>query len=209
MSDEFDFNVGLDDLEPVTTTTKTRKHNPATPAPVSIYISNNIDTEGSKQDIDIIAVSSAKDLNAPLTETELEFIQLHLIEKMPMDHAMIAIGYSRFSPQWRNILARRILIKYESRASDRRILARTMGAGEVAIIGGLLEIAQGTGPLAVRRAAYADLASILGLKQEQIENFQGVTLNVYSQAEAERLGIKTKAPASSGSLEPQHIQITK
>ncbi len=210
MDDQFDFDVGLDELQQEQTTKrKYTRHSTATPAPVSIYISNNTDYEGSKQDIDIIAVSSAKDLNAPLNETELHFIQLHLIERMGMDEAMISVGYGRFSKNWRYILARRIIIKYESRASDRRILARTMGAGEVAIIGGLLEIAQGTGPIAVRRAAYADLASILGLKQEQIENFQGVTLNVYSQAEAERLGIKTKPPASSGSLEPQHIQITK
>ncbi len=209
MADQFDFDVGLDDLEPVSTTTKTRKHNPATPAPVSIYISNNIDTEGSKQDIDI-AAASARDLKSPLNASELKFIELHLVEKVGKDEAMISAGYGRYGQRWRLIIGSRIIQKYESRAQDRRNLFRELGAGEVAICQGLLEIAQNErNPVMARRAAWADLASCMGLKSEQIENFQGVTLNVYSQAEAERLGIKPKVPASSGPLEPQHIQITK
>jgi len=207
MDDQFDFDCGLDDLEPVSTK-KTRKHNPATPAPVSIYISNNTDNLGSKQDIDR-AAASARDLKSPLTESELKFIELHLIQRLGKDEAMVSAGYGRYGQEWRCRIGSRIILKYESRAQDRRNLFREMGAGEVAICQGLLDLAQNARSEQVRRAAWADLASCMGLKQEQIENFQGVTLNVYSQAEAKRLGIEVKPPASSGSLEPQHIQITK
>ncbi len=156
-----------------------------------------------------LANSSARDLKAPMTDNELKFIELHLVEHMPIDEAMISAGYGHFHERTRYQIARRITQKYESRASDRRNLFREMGAGEVAICQGLLDLAQHARSEQVRRAAWADLASCMGLKQEQIENFQGVTLNVYSQEEAKRLGIETKPPASSGSLEPQHIQITK
>lgn len=202
--DEFDFDCGLDDLEPK----KTRKHNPATHTPVSINISNNTYYEGSKQDIDI-AAASARDLKSPLNASELKFIELHLVEKVGKDEAMISAGYGRYGQRWRFIIGSRIIQKYESRASDRRILFREMGAGEVAICQGLLNLARNARSEQVQRAAWADLASCLGLKAEQIESFQGVTLNVYSQEEAKRLGIEVKTPASSGSLEPQHIQITK
>ncbi len=137
------------------------------------------------------------------------FVQLHLIEKVTIDQAMISAGYERFSQQWRNVLARRIIVKYESRASDRRILFREMGAGEVAICQGLLDLAQNGRSEQVRRAAWADLASCMGLKSEQIESFQGVTLNVYSQGEAERLGIVTKKEGGGLPPGPQRIQITK
>ena len=207
--DQFDFDVGLDDLEPEKTGKRHYKQRTATPAPVSIYISNNTDNDDCKQDIDI-AAASARDLKSQLSESELKFIELHLVQKLGKDEAMIQAGYGRFGQVWRCTLGSRIINKYESKAQDRRNLFRELGAGEVTICLGLLEIAQNmSNGVMARRAAWADLASCMGLKQEQIENFQGVTLNVYSQAEAKRLGIEVKPPASSGSLEPQHIQITK
>ncbi len=208
MDDQFDFDCDLDDLQEPLTTRKPGRHKDTNPAPVSKYISNNIDTVGSKQDIDI-AAASARDLKSPLTASELKFIELHLIEGHGKDEAMVLAGYERYGQRWRCILGSRIIIKYEARAADRRNLFREMGAGEVAICRGLLNLAQNARSEQVQRAAWADLASCMGLKAEQIESFQGVTLNVYSQAEAERLGITTKAPASSGSLEPEHIQISK
>jgi len=203
--DSFDFNVGLDDPPPAK---PKRKQNSAPSAPILINDSTSINKDGNLQDINI-AVSSAKDLKAPLTDQELKFIELYLIEKLNRNDAMIQAGYTGCTDRWRYVIASRILQKYESRAQDRRNLFRELGAGEIAICQGLLELARGPYPAAVRRAAWSDLASCMGLKQEQVENFQGVTLNVYSQAEAKRLGIEVKPPASSGSLEPQHIQITK
>ncbi len=206
MDDQFDFDCGLDDLEPVTTT-KTRKHKPATPAPVSIYISNNTDYDDHKQDIDI-AAASARDLKSQLTASELKFIELHLIQKLGKDEAMIQAGYGRFGQVWRCTLGSRILIKYESRADDRRNLFREMGAGEVAICRGLLNLAQNARSEQVRRAAWADLASCMGLKQEQIESFQGVSLNLITRDEAAARGINVPEPPSK--VEPvRTIQITK
>jgi hypothetical protein len=160
------------------------------------------------QNVDEI-VSIAKDIKAPLTDKELEFIQLHLIHNVSMDQAMISIGYGRFSPQWRNILARRILIKYETRAQDRRILFRELGAGEVEICQGLLDLARNARSEAVRRAAWADLASCLGLKAEQIESFQGVSLNVISVSDARKLGYDVPGDKPGEPEKVKSIMITK
>ncbi|MGP8049877.1 MAG: hypothetical protein ACLPYB_04630 [Desulfobaccales bacterium] len=208
MDEQFDFDVGLDDQQPTKATRKGKQQNSTTPPPGYISISNNTPVVDNQQDIDR-AAASARDLKSPLTDRELKFIELHLIQKLGKDDAMIQAGYGRFGQVWRCTLGSRILIKYESRASDRRILFREMGAGEVAICQGLLDLAQGARSEQVRRAAWADLASCMGLKSEQIESFQGVTLNVYSQGEAERLGIVTKKEVGGPPPGPQRIQITK
>ena len=89
-----------------------------------------------------LADSSARDLKAPMTDNELKFIELHLVEHMPIDEAMISAGYGHFHERTRYQIARRITQKYESRADDRRILFRELGAGEVAICQGLLNLAR-------------------------------------------------------------------
>ncbi len=205
--DGFDFDVGLN--KPPAKPRRPKKQNSATSSPVDINISTNINKHDNQQDINI-AASSARDLKQELTEKELKFIECHLIHRMNRQDAMIAAGYGGFHPRTRYYIASRIIHKYESRAQDRRNLFRELGAGEVAICRGLLGIAQDRrNPAMVRRAAWADLASCMGLKGEQIENFQGVTLNVYSQEEAKRLGITSGPPARDESQEPPHIQITK
>src|SRR5208337_3728069 len=74
-------------------------------------------------------------------------------------------------------LARKIVVKYERQAQDHREILRALGDGEVAIARGLLSIAEDKGnPADVRRKAWADLASCLGLKSEVIESFQGMAI---------------------------------
>ncbi len=207
MVDQFDFDAGLDETPPAKPTRKGKQQNSATPPPGSISISNNTLVVDNQQDIDR-AAASARDLKQPLTNQELKFIENHLIHHMTIDQSMISAGYGSFQERTRYNIARRIMQKHESRASDRRILFREMGAGEIAICQGLLDLAQNARSEQVRRAAWADLASCMGLKAEQIESFQGVTLNVYSQGEAERLGIVTKKEVGVPPG-PQRIQITK
>ncbi len=207
MADQFDFDAEPDDLDPQQPTKQTRKRT-APQLPVDTDISNNIYIEDSQQDIDR-AAASARDLKAALTASELKFVELHLVQRLGKDEAMISAGYGRYGQEWRCRIGSRIILKYESRASDRRILFREMGAGEVAICRGLLNLAQNARSEQVQRAAWADLASCMGLKQEQIESFQGVTLNVYSRDEAKRLGIEVEGEATSQPPGPQHIQITK
>ncbi|MGP8050726.1 MAG: hypothetical protein ACLPYB_08945 [Desulfobaccales bacterium] len=205
--DIFDFDVGLEP-EPQQPTKRPYRKRTAPQTPVSINMSNNTHLDVVQQDIDI-AVSSAANDKSELTDRELKFIECRYIEHLSIDESMIQAGYGHYHQRTRYSIASRITQKYEARAQDRRNLFRMAGAGELRICMGLLDLAQNARSEQVRRAAWADLASCMGMKQEQVENFQGVTLNVYSQEEAKRLGIETKPPASSGSLEPQHIQITK
>ncbi len=158
---------------------------------------------------DMEEVSSARDLKSELTLKELKFLEIYLTGGVSIDKAMISAGYGNYSEDGRYYIAKKIKEKYETRTGDHRKIFRAIGAGELAVARGLLEIAQTASSADVRRKAWADIASCLGLKNEQIESFQGVTLNVYSQEEAKRLGIQEKGAASGQSREPQHIQITK
>ncbi len=154
-------------------------------------------------------VKSARNLKDQLNAKELKFIEIYMLGGVTKEKAMELAGYTGYHQRWVYYLAAKIIQKYESRTDDRRKLFRAVGAGELAIARGLLDLAQKARSEQVRRAAWADLASCMGLKSEQIESFQGVTLNVYSQAEAQRLGIQVEGAASRQPAEPQHIQITK
>ncbi|MGD0972342.1 MAG: hypothetical protein ABSA04_13295 [Desulfobaccales bacterium] len=155
-------------------------------------------------------VQSARNLKDQLTVKELKFIEIYLSGDLNVDEAMIAAGYTGYNPKYLYRLGRKIVEKYENQAPDRRQIARAIGAGEVTILRGLLDLAQNARSEQVRRAAWADLASILGLKGEIPESFQGVTLMVYGQEEARRLGIQDEdAPTPALPPPVQTIRITK
>lgn len=203
MNDQFDFDCGLDpeDIEK-----QRQKTDPS--VPILINSSTSINEVCSLQNINE-AVRSAKDLKVALTPHELKFIENYLVGDMTIDNSMISAGYGALQQHTRYNVARRIIKKYEARAEDRRNLFREVGAGEVAIARGLLDLAQNARSEQVRRAAWADLASCMGLKSEQIESFQGVTLNVYGVEEGRRLGIPG-APPEKPTEEPiRSVMITK
>jgi hypothetical protein len=205
MVDQFDFDVGLDpeDIE------KQRERQKTDPSvPILINSRTDINNGSSVSDINKLT-ASAKDLKAALTPQELKFIENYLVEDMTIDNAMISAGYGSLQQRTRYNIARRIIQKYEARAEDRRNLFRELGAGEVAICQGLLNLARNARSEQVQRAAWADLASCIGLKSEMIETFQGVTLNVYGVEEGRRLGIPG-APAEAPKEEPiRSVMITK
>src|SRR5208337_4273603 len=159
-----------------------------------------------------IEVQSARNLKDPLTVKELKFLEIYLSGDLNVDEAMISAGYVGDHPKSLYRLGRKIVEKFESQGADHRKIARAIGAGEVTILQGLLELAKGARSEQVRCRAFEALASYLGLKGEIPESFQGVTLMVYSQEEAKRLGIET-GPGSGAKPQtqpqPQRIQITR
>jgi len=206
--DTFDFEVGLEP-QPATKPRKGKKQqNTAPQNPMNIDISTNTNLMGVEQNTNQ-ELLSARAFKDELTAKELAFIEAFLVGGVTRDQAMITAGYGNFSQNYRHQIARNIIQKYEWRADDRRNLFRAAGAGELRICMGLLEIAQGSYPAGVRRAAWADLASCMGLKAEQIEPFQGVFLVMYGQEDAKRLGIQVEGSTSTPPEKLPVLQITK
>lgn len=134
--------------------------------------SKSIELAGNNQEL-----SSAKDFKSLLTLKELKFLEIYLLGDMNLDQAMISAGYEGYHQKSLYRLGRKIVEKYESRAGDHRKIFRAIGAGEVAVARGLLSIAQDEkNPADVRRKAWADLASCMGLKGEVIESYQGISI---------------------------------
>ncbi len=126
---------------------------------------------------DMEEVSSARDLKSQMTVKELNFIQILVTQAVREIDAIKAAGYESKNEKYLYFLARKIIEKYESQAADHRKIFRALGAGEVRICRGLLSIAEDKkNPADVRRKAWADLASCMGLKSEVVESFQGVSI---------------------------------
>src|SRR5208337_1157845 len=112
-----------------------------------------------------------------LTLKELKFLEFYLSGEHTIEKSMIAAGYIGFHQKSLYRIGRKIVEKYESQAGDHRKIARAIGAGEVTILRGLLEIAQDTKVTAgVRCKAWEALASCLGLKAEVVESFAGMAI---------------------------------
>ncbi len=121
-------------------------------------------------------VKSARSLKSELTLKELKFLEIYLTGGVSIDKAMISAGYGNYSEDGRYYIAKKIKEKYETRTGDHRKIFRAIGAGELAVARGLLEIAQTASSADVRRKAWADIASCMGLKSEVVESFQGVSI---------------------------------
>lgn len=156
------------------------KDNPKTP-----YIDNNIlvgsniikedmvNYDGIREGLEKTTKTSIKD---KITEKELRFIGFYLTGENNREKAMDLAGYQDLNPRYKLYLAAKIIQKYESQAEDHRIIARALGAGEVFVIKGLMDLAKTSKSDMVRRAALADLAKILGLTKEQLEGAGGITI---------------------------------
>jgi len=143
---------------------------------------------------------------------ELKFIEIYLVGGIKEIDAIKLAGYEGKSDSYLYQVARKIIEKYESQAGDHRKIFRAIGAGEVAVAQGLLEIAQGPYPADVRRKAWADIASCLGLKSEQVEGFQGMSINIRGMAPEDKgLVVEVDGQAAKPALPPpfKPAQVTK
>ena len=111
-----------------------------------------------------------------MTLQELSFLEIYLSGRVTIDKAMIQAGYGHYSQDWRYKLAQKIVIKYESQADDHRNIFRAMGAGEVAVVEGLLKLARSAKSEMVRLNAWSMIAKCIGLTKEQIEGVGGITI---------------------------------
>jgi len=117
--------------------------------------------------------SKLKDI---LTDRELRFISNYLVGGNSMIQSMILAGYVEYSEAYLYRLGRNLVQRYESQAQDHRIIFRAMGAGEVFVANGLIELAKTSRSDMVRLNAYTQIAKILGLTKEQLEGAGGVTI---------------------------------
>lgn len=113
---------------------------------------------------------------AVIIPKEYLFLQSYLCGEVTIIEAMDQAGYENLHEKTKYLTAKRIIEKYESQAEDHRNIARALGAGEVFIIQGLMDLAKKSKSDMVKRAALADLAKILGLTKEQLEGAGGVTI---------------------------------
>jgi hypothetical protein len=132
----------------------------------------NIDDDINKSE----EVRSATSIKNQLTLKELKFIELYMSGNYTQVNALKLAGYIGYNEKYLELLARKIIGKYESQVEDHRIICRALGAGEVAVINGLLNLAQGAKSEMVRLNAWSQLSKILGLTKEQIEGAGGVTI---------------------------------
>ena len=79
-------------------------------------------------------------MNAELTETELRFINLHVIWNVPAKSALVLAGYREYSERYSQILARKIVAKYEDGTESREIFS-DLNFGPLKIAGGIINIA--------------------------------------------------------------------
>ena len=115
-------------------------------------------------------------LKDKLTEKELRFLEIYMSGNYTIEKAMIAAGYIGYNQKYLYRLSRNIVEKYESQADDHRKIFRAMGAGEVAVVEGLLKLARKAKSEMVRLNAWSMVAKCLGLTKEQIEGAGGVTI---------------------------------
>jgi hypothetical protein len=159
--------------------------------PQKPYIDNNIllnnktllDREESLEDFNIDddinkseEVRSATSIKNQLTLKELKFIELYMLGNYTQVNALKLAGYAGYNEKYLELLARKIIGKFESQADDHRKLFRALGAGETFIVKGLLSLAKNAKSEMVRLRAYESLSKCMGLTKEQIEGAGGVTI---------------------------------
>jgi hypothetical protein len=147
-------------------------------------------------------------LKDKLTEKELRFLEIYMSGNYTIEKAMVAVGYNDLHPRYRYFLASKIIQKYESQAEDHRNIFREMGAGEVEVVSGLLNLAKTAKSEMVRLNAYSMIAKCLGLTKEIIEGAGGVT--VIFEASPAQPGPPGAPPPPPGSPpQPAGLPISK
>jgi hypothetical protein len=103
------------------------------------------------------------DLDKPLTQQEINFLEIYLTTSHTINKSMILAGYNQISQVWRYKLAQRIIRKYERQAGDSRELFRHAGFGELTVAQGIKKLGQKARSEQVRMRAHEVAAKCLGL----------------------------------------------
>lgn len=119
---------------------------------------------------------SATKLKDQMTLKELKFIGYFLTGENTIERSMILAGYDGYHQKSLYRLGRKIVEKYESQVDDHRKIFREMGAGEVAVVEGLLQLARHAKSEMVKLNAWSMIAKCLGLTKEILEGAGGVTI---------------------------------
>ncbi|MBU4448706.1 MAG: hypothetical protein KKD99_08975, partial [Proteobacteria bacterium] len=120
-------------------------------------------------------------------QKELKFLELYLSGNYTKEKAMKAAGYVGYHEKYLYHLSGKIIEKYECQAGDHRKIFREMGAGEVAVIEGLLKLARGAKSEAVRLNAWSMIAKCIGLTKDQVEGVGGITIIFEKDSKARAL----------------------
>ncbi len=147
-------------------------------------------------------VQSACNFKDQLTAKEMKFLEIYLLGELNVDEAMISAGYVGYHPKSLYRLGRKIVEKFENQGGDHRKIARAIGAGEVTILRGLLELAKGARSEQVRCRAWQALASCVGLKADIPESHQQVSVIIYNKEEAQKLDLDGGAAPGSPQSQP-------
>jgi hypothetical protein len=162
---------------------KKPKRKPKSPGPQKAhYINNNVLVDNRIIGVTDMNYSSNSDfqsatkLKDQMTEKELKFIGYYLTGDYTQVNALKSAGYESYNLKYLYRLGRKIVEKYESQADDHRKIARAMGAGEVFVIKGLVDLAKNAKSEAVKLQALVAIAKCLGLQREIVEGAGGITI---------------------------------
>ena len=152
--------------------------------------------------------SGIKEVNLKdqLTEKEQLFIEIFLAGGTSRDEGMISAGYGNYSQSHRMGLSRKIIAKYESLAGEHRKTFRAVGAGEVAVAQGLLDLATNSKSEMVRLNAWTAIGKILGLTQDVVAVNQGIQIVIKGRGEGPAAVQVQREPAK---MLPRVMAITK
>jgi len=183
---------------------KTTPNQHLSPSFNNILNNNNMSIMDDRKQPEIVQsidqVLDSIDIKGKLTEQEGKFIEYHLIKGESVKRALILAGYPVEPNSTMYFGGRKILQKLEQNTEDHRKILRAVGAGEVAVAQGLLELARDRNSGAVARvAAY----TMLGMSKEVIEGRKGITIIIEGPRQGERVAI----PPPGGGQAPGQQQI--
>ena len=105
-------------------------------------------------------------IKSVLTEKELLFLQIYLSGGITQVNALKSAGYQGYNEKYLELLARKIIGKYESQGGDHRKIFREIGAGEMRVAQGILDLAMNAKSEMVRLNAWLGIAKCLGLQKD-------------------------------------------
>jgi len=145
------------------------------------------------------------DIKAELTQSEYRFVTLHVHNHIPAKTALILAGYREYSERYSQILARKIVAKYEYGTESREIFS-DLNFGPTEIAAGIKAIALHSPNAQVRLNALALAAKASGMLKDQVESQPGVTIIIKGRDEAVPGGGRPAAMHLEN--QPKTMQIT-
>ena len=134
------------------------------------------------------------EIKEEMTEKELKFIRLYLIDHVPAKIALVAAGYRKYQDQYAYAVAQKIKKKYECLTEGREIFS-DLNFGPIEIAQGIIDIARTCQNTQVRLNALALCAKASGLLKEATDQVPGVTIVIKGRdADAGQPGTREPAP---------------